>query len=81
MAVATPAKLPVPTLEAVPIQKAWNEEIDPFSDEEEPSPKSLNISFIFLNWTKLVFIVKYRPIAIKSAIKIYVHKKSLIIKI
>ena len=40
MAVATPAKLPVPTLEAVPIQKAWNDEIAPFSDEEEPSPKN-----------------------------------------
>ena len=81
IAVATPAKLPVPTLEAVPIQKAWNEEIDPFSDEEEPSLKSLNISFIFLNWTKLVFTVKYIPSAIKTAINIYVHKKSLNIKI
>ena len=55
--------------------------MDPLSEEEEPSPKSLNISFIFLNCTKLVFTVKYRPIAIKSAIKIYVHKKSLTSKI
>ena len=47
MAVATPAKLPVPTLEAVPIQKAWNDEIDPFSDEEEPSPKSLTFLLYF----------------------------------
>ncbi len=47
IAIATPAKFPLPTLAAVLIQNAWQEETPLFSfqviDFPAPSPKSLNI--------------------------------------
>ena len=51
MAEATPAKLPVPTLDAVPMQKAWKDETSflDLSFEEDPSPSNLNISLILPN--------------------------------
>ena len=51
IAEATPAKLPVPTLDAVPIQNAWNEETCPllFYFELVPSPSNLNISLKLVN--------------------------------
>ena len=59
IAKATPAIFPVPTREAVLIQKAWKDETFPsFDDFPTPSPNSLIISFIILNCTNCVLKVK-----------------------
>ena len=68
MAVATPAKLPVPTRVAIETAKAWNEEMCflPLFDEESTSWR--NMSPIIVNCTKPVRIVKYNPQKIKAPI-------------
>ena len=58
-AIAIPAIFPVPTRDAVDIQKAWNDETAPsFFSPFAPSPKSLNISPKNLNCTNFVLKVK-----------------------
>ena len=63
MAVATPARLPVPTRLAIEMANAWNEEICfspgfPFVPAESPSKRT--ISPIMRNCTKRVFSVNQR---------------------
>lgn len=70
MAVATPARLPVPTRVAIETAKAWNEEMClrlPLWVEDE-STSWRNMSPIIVNWTKRERIVKYRPHRIKAPI-------------
>ena len=53
IAVATPAKFPVPTREAVAIQNAWNDDTVFFPlPLETPSPNRRNISLKLRNCTK-----------------------------
>ena len=80
MAVATPARFPVPTLLARETIKASKEEICFFPScelLEVESPRSLTISPNILNWTNFVFTVKYNAHPISIAIRIYVHRTSL----
>ncbi len=71
IAVATPAILPVPTLEPALIANAWNGEIPflPLSNVSGFSPIARNISGIHLNCTNLEPIVKNIPAVIKSPIR------------
>ena len=68
MAVATPAKLPVPTRVAIDTAKAWNEDmcLPLLLDDESTSWR--NISPIIVNCTKRERIVKYKPHKIKAPI-------------
>lgn len=70
IASATPARFPVPTREAVLMQKAPNEDTPPwpFLDLLAPSPNKRTISPTILNWTNFVLNVKYKPAAIKITI-------------
>ncbi len=60
MAVATPARFPVPTLDAVLIVNAWKEEMPRFPSAETVflSVNSLPISLIYRNCTNLVRMEK-----------------------
>ena len=54
---ATPAMLPVPTREASPTAKAWNEEIPPSAPWREPR-RVLSMRPKSRTWTKRVLTVK-----------------------
>lgn len=70
MAVATPARLPVPTLVATETAKAWKEDMclwfllllsRPFVSETAESANNLNISPTMRNCPPLVFHVNHIP--------------------
>ena len=79
MAVATPARLPVPTRLAMEMAKAWKEEMCftlPSLAVESPSRRI--ISPIMRNWTKRVFSVNHKAQPSRRAMRMYVHRTSFI---
>ena len=78
MAIATPAMLPTPTLEAVLTQKAWKE-VMAWSLPLLPIPsvRRCSISGSILTCTKRVERVKYRPQPTSTTISTYDHSTSL----